>query len=135
MLDQLARLKEMFPQSVWRRYDASRGVADQIGMAAVFGRPLEAIYDFRKADVVLSLDADFSSEGAAQVRYARDFASRRRLAGPDTDAGARSMSRFYAVETTPSITGTKADHRLPLASDKIAAFAEALAAPPRRAWR
>jgi molybdopterin-containing oxidoreductase family iron-sulfur binding subunit len=38
------------------------------------------------------------------------------------------MSRLYVVEPTPSITGSMADHRLPLASRDIEAFATQLAA-------
>ncbi len=38
------------------------------------------------------------------------------------------MLRFYAVESTPTNTGGKADHRLPLRASEIEAFARALAA-------
>jgi molybdopterin-containing oxidoreductase family iron-sulfur binding subunit len=57
------------------------------------------------------------------VRYARDFASRRVLRGGQT-----AQSRFYAVESTPTSTGSKADHRLPLKPSQIPAFARSLAA-------
>src|SRR5207248_11077785 len=38
------------------------------------------------------------------------------------------LSRIYAVESTPSLLGAAADHRLPLAAGAISAFAFALAA-------
>ena len=48
----------------------------------------------RKADVVLSLDADFlSSDGAANLRYMRQFASRRRV-----EDNADNLNRLYVVE-------------------------------------
>jgi Fe-S-cluster-containing dehydrogenase component/anaerobic selenocysteine-containing dehydrogenase len=73
----------------------------------LFGRPLEAQYDFRRADVVLSFDADFLSSMPNSVRWARDFAARRRPATPMDE-----MSRLYVVETSFSPTGSIADHRL-----------------------
>ena len=45
-----------------------------------------AIYDFRRVDVVLSLDCDFLAGHPWSVRYARDFADRRRI-GADTKPG------------------------------------------------
>ena len=66
-------------------------------------------YSVEKADVILSLDADFLCTGAARLRHARAFASRRRLEGDRAQT-----NRLYAVESTPTNTGTKADHRLPL---------------------
>jgi molybdopterin-containing oxidoreductase family iron-sulfur binding subunit len=73
---------------------------------------------------VLSLDADFlSSEGAANLRYARQFSSRRRLeAQPDR------LNRLYVAEPTPSVTGSNADHRIPLKASAIDSLARAIAA-------
>ena len=39
----------------------------------------EAIYHFDKADVIVSLDADFLACGPGSVRYTKDFAGRRRV--------------------------------------------------------
>ena len=49
-------------------------------------RPVrEYLYRFDKADVILSLDSDFLCYGPGSVRYARDFADKRRI----VDAKAR----------------------------------------------
>ena len=43
-----------------------------------------AVYRLDQADVILSLDADLLDAGPGKLRYARDFAARRRVvAGPD----------------------------------------------------
>ncbi len=42
-------------------------------------RPTDAIYHFDKADVIVSLDADFLACGRGSVRYQQDFAARRRV--------------------------------------------------------
>ena len=71
------------------------------GARLALGQVLAPVYDFTKADVVVSLDADFlSSEGASNLRYARQFASRRRL-----DADPYRLNCLYVAECTPSVTG------------------------------
>jgi len=73
-----------------------------------------------KADVIVSLDADFLYAGfPGNVRYVRDFAKKR---NPDAE-----MSRLYVVESNPSSTGAKADHRLPLRAVEIEGFTRVLA--------
>ena len=64
----------------------------------------------------------FLGSGPGNVRYARDFASRRVLRG-----GATTQSRFYAVESTPTLTGARADHRRPMSPAEIETFAAAVA--------
>ena len=55
---------------------------------------VETRYDLSKADVIVSLDADFLYAGfPGNVRYVRDFAKKR---NPDAE-----MSRLYVVESTP----------------------------------
>ncbi len=69
---------------------------------------VETQYQLEKADMIVSLDADFLSAGfPGFTQYARDFASRR---NPDSE----NMRRFYAIESTPMSNGVKADHRLPV---------------------
>ncbi|MEO7986443.1 MAG: 4Fe-4S dicluster domain-containing protein, partial [Gemmatimonadales bacterium] len=62
-------------------------------------------YDFHAADVILALDANFLAAGPFHLRYARDFADRRR----DPREG---MNRLYAAEPGYSVTGAAADHRV-----------------------
>ena len=87
-----------------------------------FGQPANTYYDLTKADIVVSLDADFLSTGAGNLRYARQFASRRRVSAEKT-----TMNRLYVVEPMPTPTGAKADHRLPLRAGDMDEFAWALA--------
>src|SRR5205814_2532400 len=54
---------------------------------------------------------------------ARDFASSRRV----IDIGKPTMSRLYVAEPTPSITGSNADHRIPIAAGQIKAVVEDIA--------
>jgi MoCo/4Fe-4S cofactor protein with predicted Tat translocation signal len=121
---QLKSLEAQLPEASWHQYDPVNGDNARRGAQLAFGEPVNTYYDFGKAKVVLSLDADFSyGAGPAYVRYARDFAAGRRL----RENGKASMNRLYMVESTPSATGSIADHRLALDTGGIEAFAVALA--------
>lgn len=54
--------------------------------------------------------------------YARKFTARR-----NADHEAVKMNRLYAVESSPSLTGAMADHRLALKASEVAGFALAVA--------
>ncbi|HEX4683049.1 MAG TPA: 4Fe-4S dicluster domain-containing protein [Gemmatimonadaceae bacterium] len=73
---------------------------------AAFGTPgVVPQYDVRAAEVILSAASDFLAAGPFNLRYARAFADSRRTP-------AANMNRLYVAETTYSVTGGAADHRL-----------------------
>jgi len=47
-----------------------------------FRRVVDARYDFKSADVVVSFEGDFLHEGAGQLRHTKDFISRRKVDDP-----------------------------------------------------
>jgi molybdopterin-containing oxidoreductase family iron-sulfur binding subunit len=112
LADQLRAFLKIYPQAKWHVYEPVNRDNVLEGAKLAFGQPVETRYDFSKADVIVSLDADFLYAGyPGNTRYIRDFASRR---NPDG-----KMSRFYAIESTPTSTGAKADHRFPLPAATI----------------
>ena len=119
---QIDAVRQRFPQVRWVQYEAINRDAVYEGSRIAFGEPLEVRYDLSKADVVVCLDADLLGSGPGALRYAKDFASRRKVIEND------SMNRLYVAEHTPSETGAMADHRAPASSSELAAFATALAA-------
>jgi Fe-S-cluster-containing dehydrogenase component len=122
LADQLESLLADFPRARWHQYEpVNRDMAYE-GARLVFGEPLHCYYRFDRADIVVALDADPLGCRPGTVRYARDVAARRRVW-----EGAKP-NRLYAVESTPTLTGAKADHRLPLRAREVEAFAVALAA-------
>ncbi|HEV2021629.1 MAG TPA: TAT-variant-translocated molybdopterin oxidoreductase [Terriglobales bacterium] len=121
--DQLRRILRQYPQAKWHQYDPINRDNAHSGSKLAFGEVVDAHYRLDQADVIVSLDADFLSSGyPGFVRYARDFASRRKLEG-----GKSEMSRMYVVESTPSNTGAKADHRMALRAAEVEDFARWLA--------
>ena len=69
------------PEAKWHVYEPIHRDMAWHGAQMAFGEPVNPVYDFRKADVVLSLDADFLQCGPGNLRYAADFMDRR--AGAD----------------------------------------------------
>ena len=120
--DQINDLLRQFPQARWCQFEAVSRDNAREGARTAFGGYVETVYRFDQADVVVSLDSDFLFALPGSVRYARDFANKRRVNDPQS-----SMNRLYAVEAVPTITGAQADHRLRLRSSQVEAFARALA--------
>ena len=120
---QIDELLGRFPQAKWVQWEPFSRHNAREGSRLAFGEYVDAQYAIDKADVVLSLDADFLCAGGNGLSHARAFASRRRFEGDKA-----AFIRLYAVESSPSNTGTKADHRLPLRASEIEAFARAVAA-------
>ena len=120
---QIAALKRAFPGLRWHQWEALHRDNERAAARAAFGRPVDLVMDVGKADVILAVESDFLTGAPGHLRYARDFAARRR---PD-EVGAR-MSRLYAIESTPSLAGAKADHRLLRAPAESAAALRFIAA-------
>jgi len=119
---QMEAIKKEFPKAKWHTYEPNTRDGARLGAQAATGQFVNTVYKFENADVVLSLDADFLTNGPGAVRYARDFISKRRLTG-----GATEMNRLYVVESTLTTTGAKADERLPIKASDVDAFARAVA--------
>jgi molybdopterin-containing oxidoreductase family iron-sulfur binding subunit len=119
LADQLRGFLKIYPQAKWHVYEPVNRDNVLEGAKLAFGQPVETRYDFEKADVIVSLDADFLYAGfPGNVRYIRDFAKRRTPDG--------KMNRLYVIESTPTTTGAKADHRVPVRASMVEAFAHAL---------
>jgi MoCo/4Fe-4S cofactor protein with predicted Tat translocation signal len=123
LADQIRRLLTAFPRARWHRWEPAAPHQAQTAAVRAFGRPLEQIYDFTQADVVLTIGSDVLCHGPAGVRYAHDFAAKRRVRAN----GNMAMNRLYAVESVPANSSTVADHRLQLPPDQLEAFTLALA--------
>ena len=124
LASQIAAVLKQFPNAKWHQYEPVNRDNVKAGAQMAFGQVVDTIYHFDKADVILSLDADFLSPTGLPgfQRYARDFTSRRKMK-PGV-----AMNRLYVVESTPSLTGVKADHRMPMRSSSIRGFAQVIAA-------
>ena len=123
LADQIERLLKDFPKAVWHPYEAVNMDALREGSLLAFGQHVDTQYRFDKAEVVVALDSDFLTSGPGSVRYAREFAQRRRITG-----GKKDINRLYSIESTPTNTGAVADHRLPVRSAEVESLTRSLAA-------
>jgi molybdopterin-containing oxidoreductase family iron-sulfur binding subunit len=110
-------------KAVQAAYPKAKLVQYDPAIAATFiAKGYNVQYKLSGADVLVSLDADFLS-GATYPGFHKlvaDYAGRRK--NP-----ANGMNRLYAVESSPTTTGMKAEHRLGLRASEVPAFAAELA--------
>ena len=107
----VATILQDYPQARWHQYDPVAADGGRLGLRQATGSASDAVYHLDKADVVVSLDADFLGFGASMVRYTRDFADRRRV----TD-DAKKMNRLYVDRELADADGSEG--RAP-AADRI----------------
>ena len=123
---QIQQVLSLHPSAKWIQWEPVNRDNARAGARTAFGQYVEPLYDLTKADVILSLDADFlASDGAHNLHYMRQFATRRRV-----EESADNLNRLYVVESDHTVTGGRADNRLPIKSSQIEAFARAVAAAP-----
>ena len=63
LADQLRSVLKLYPQAKWHVYEPVNRDNVLEGAKMAFGQPVETRYDLEKADVILSLDADFLYAG------------------------------------------------------------------------
>jgi len=93
-------------------------------VAPLRGQDVRTTYDFSKADRILSLGSDLLNAWPGNLRYARDYAAKRRENGQSNGVNVETeskMSRLYVAESTFSVTGTNADERLQIKPSLIPA--------------
>lgn len=117
---QIKDILALYPKAKWHQYEPAVGDGTRAGAKMAFGEDINTVYNISKANVIVSLGADFLTHGSASLRYARDFANRRR-------ATTEKPLRLYTAESSISSTGASSDHRLPLKPSDLVGFAKALA--------
>ncbi|MDB6033691.1 MAG: molybdopterin oxidoreductase, iron-sulfur binding subunit [Verrucomicrobiales bacterium] len=120
---QIQSLLKQYPQAHWHSYEPVTRENLYEGARSAFGEVVEAQHHIDKAKVIVSLDSDFLGTHPGSLRYARQFALGRKV----HSTGNPTMNRLYVVESQVTITGSVADHRLPVAPSEIPQFAAALA--------
>jgi molybdopterin-containing oxidoreductase family iron-sulfur binding subunit len=123
MARQLRDILATYPKAKWHQWEPAGRDAVRGGAMLAFRKYVETRYEFDKADVVVSLDADFLGDGPGAVRYAKDWSSRRHPRAKDAN-----LSRLYVVETALTLAGAVADHRIAVAPARLSAVALAIAA-------
>jgi molybdopterin-containing oxidoreductase family iron-sulfur binding subunit len=87
----------------------------------LIGRPVEALYDFSRADVVVSFDSDILTLDPGRLRYARELTMRR------GEERSQDLNRIYSIHTSPSLLSAYADHRMSVSVAELHGALTALA--------
>ena len=119
--DQISTFLKAYPSAKWVQYESVTRDNVREGAKLAFGEYVNTVHRVDQADVIVTLDSDFLTSGPGSIRYAREFARKRRVEGPES-----KMNRLYAVESTPTSTGAMADHRLRMRASDVEDFARIL---------
>lgn len=105
LLAAVADFKAMYPNTEHVMYDPVSTAALLDANEASFGRRAVPSYHFDKADVIVSINADFLGTWVSPVQFAHDYAKGRKTDG-------KKMSRHVQIESSMSLTGSNADNRI-----------------------
>jgi MoCo/4Fe-4S cofactor protein with predicted Tat translocation signal len=78
-------------------------------------------YDFSRANIIVSLGADFLGTWISPVEYSRQYVANRKVSNDK-----RTMSRHYQFESNLSLTGSNADVRIAVKPSDVGAVAVAI---------
>ncbi len=107
----IGEFNEAFPGVSHVVYDAVSEEAALSAFEEAYGERALADYDFSRADLIISFDADFLSDwqgGGYETGYAKNRVPRN-----------GKMSRHIHLESNMSLTGSNADKRIPLKPAQI----------------
>jgi molybdopterin-containing oxidoreductase family iron-sulfur binding subunit len=118
-------VQKAYPQAKLVQWDPVNRDSAMTASKAAFGGFMDAQYKLENADVILSLGANFLGGIGFPgfLPLAAAYAERHRF---DAEQPDKPMNRLYVVESMPSVTGFKAEHRLALKPSEIGTFAAAL---------
>ncbi len=125
--DRLRReLARKFPGAKFYAYEPLEPAGRHATLADLAGAGTEAVADFAMADRILSLDCDFAlldPQGPVTPFFRR---RKPEGAGYAATPDPAAMNRLYVVESSYSLTGGMADHRLRTAPSQVLKVAAAL---------
>jgi MoCo/4Fe-4S cofactor protein with predicted Tat translocation signal len=121
LMNQMGAIAGQWPAAKWYVHEPSVNPAIASAAKKIAGRGALVTYDLSQADVIVSLESDFLNSGPAALAYARQFARRRAVDNSATPC------RLYAIESSPSVSGSLADHHFSVKSSAVAGIAYQLA--------
>ena len=121
---QMGELQKRFPAAKWYYWEPISPESIIEGHRSLFGRPAYPEFQFPDADVIVAFDNDFLFDSPYRLAYSRAFARRRNYQRADFS----NANRLYVAEPSPTVTGSMADERLPIAGSAIGVLVQMLAA-------
>ncbi len=126
LIAQIQRMQKALPEMHWHTHAPVGRDAVYAGAQKAFGKPLETLWDFDAAELIVSFDGDFLDPGPQQIGMSRRWIDARRKSA---DRG--TLLTMHAVAPAPTLTYAKADHHLPVAQRELLPLSHALLAELR----
>ncbi|MGZ6537401.1 MAG: TAT-variant-translocated molybdopterin oxidoreductase [Bacteroidia bacterium] len=105
----IADFTAKYPTTKLVTYDAVSYSGISKANAQTFGEEVIPSYNFDKAEVIVSIAADFLVNWLSPIEYANQYARMRRVSKQNA-----KMSKHYQFESNLSLTGANADERVPV---------------------
>ena len=121
---QIGELQKRFPSAKWYYWEPISHELIIEAHRAIFGRPAYPEFQLSNADVIVAFDNDFLFDSPYRLTYTRAFVRRRDYQRDDFS----NPNHLYVAEPSPTITGSMADERLPIAGSAIGILLQVLAA-------
>lgn len=112
-----------YPGSRHVQYDAVSYSGLLLANEACYGKKVLPVYQFDKAQTIVSLGADFLGTWLSPVEFSKQYATNRKVTGEKP-----SLSRHFHFESMLSLTGSNADDRYTHKPSETGAVALALLA-------
>jgi MoCo/4Fe-4S cofactor protein with predicted Tat translocation signal len=120
---QVGQLQKRYPGAKWYQWEPISQATIIEGYRSILGRPVQPQYWLAEADVIVAFDSDFLFDSPFRLANTRAFAGRRNYRRPDFS----NPNRLYVAEPSPTITGSMAELRLPIAARQIGLLVQMLA--------
>jgi MoCo/4Fe-4S cofactor protein with predicted Tat translocation signal len=105
----IADFSARYPSTKLVTYDAVSYSGIAKANAQTFGQALIPSYHFNKAEVIVSIGADFLANWLSPIEYAKQYSKTRKVS-----KNHQKMSKHYHFESNLSLTGSNADERQPV---------------------
>ncbi len=102
----LEKFKSKYPTAQHIQYDQNSVYGMVKANESSFGSAFIPSYDFSKAEVIVSVGADFLGTWISPIEFTKQYATTREISEDK-----REMSRHYQFEANLSLTGANADYR------------------------
>ncbi|MBV8169876.1 MAG: molybdopterin oxidoreductase, partial [Alphaproteobacteria bacterium] len=114
LIRQLGLLLAQLPEARIHVFEPIGAERRYAGTQLAFGRPLERHHRIEAARAIVSLEDDWLGPGPRQTSSIRAWVAGR--------AQPERRPRLWVAESTPSLTGAAAAHRLPIAAARVPAL-------------
>ncbi len=102
----IERFKSKYPTTSHVQYDQVSYYGIKKANEASFGKAFVPSYDFSKAKLIVSVDADFLGTWLSPIEFTKQYSTNRKISEKKRD-----MSRHYQFEANLTLTGANADYR------------------------